>query len=180
MAQTSITALICSSVLSVPIIKLYQLNQSIKKCWPEIKCTPIGLLIQPIFGPSNVTMSENAQNCAASSFSSMFSSNISGTNSNINSLTSITSTLSNSINDIRTKMTSIQQSLYSSIDSIAIQILNAYSRIANLVTVIITIIKKIGWIFGRIILLIQIIFYTVGSVWNGPIGGTARYFGGML
>ena len=62
MAQTGITALICSSALSVPIIKLYQLNQSIKKCWPEIKCTPIGLLIQPIFGPSNVTMSENAEN----------------------------------------------------------------------------------------------------------------------
>lgn len=180
MAQSGITALICSSALSVPIIKLYQLNQSIKQCWPEIKCTPIGLLIQPIFGPSNVTMTENAENCAATSFTSMFTSNISGTTSNINSLTSITSSLSDSINDIRIKISSIQQSLYSSIDSIAIQILNAYSRIGNLVTVIITIVKKIGFIFARIITLIQIIFYTVGSVWNGPIGGSARYFGSML
>jgi len=180
MAQTGITALICSSALSVPIIKLYQLNQNIKKCWPEIKCTPIGLLIQPIFGPSNVTMSENAENCTASVFSSMFNANISGTTSNIDSLTNITTSLTDSINDIRIKIASIQQSLYSTIDSIAIQILNAYSRIGNLVTIIITIIKKIGFIFGKIITLIQIIYYTIGSVWNGPIGGSARYFGSML
>jgi hypothetical protein len=180
MAQTSIAALICSTALAVPIIKLYNLNQNIKECWPSIKCTPIGLLIQPIFGPSNISMSENAQNCAASSFSSMFGTNIAGTNSNITTLTNITSSLTTSIDGIRTKISAMQQSLYSTLNSVAMQILNAYSRIANLVAMVITITKKIGMIFYRVVSLIQIIFYTVGSVWNGPIGGAARYFGSML
>jgi hypothetical protein len=180
MAQTTIAALVCTTALAIPIVKLYQLNQSIKDCWPSIKCTPIGLLIQPIFGPSNVSMIENAENCAASSFSSMFGTNISETNSNVSALTGITSSLATSINDIRSTISTMQQSLYTSLESIAIQILNAYSRIGNLVTIIVTIIKKVGDVFYKIILLLQVIFYTVGSVWNGPIGGAARYFGGML
>ena len=74
----------------------------------------------------------------------------------------------------------MQQSVYTSLEGVAIQILNAYSRIGNLVTIIVTIIKKVGDIFYKVILLLQVIFYTVGSVWNGPIGGAARYFGSML
>lgn len=180
MAQTTIATLICSTALAIPIVKLYQLNNNIKECWPSIKCTPIGLLIQPIFGPSNVTMTENAENCAASAFSSMFGTNISETNSNISSLTGITSSLATSINDIRSMISTMQQSLYSSFETIAVQILDAYSRIGNLVTIIITIIKKVGNVLYEVIKLLQVIFYTVGSVWNGPIGGAARYFGGML
>lgn len=180
MSQSIIVTLICTTALGVPIIKLIQLNKQIKKCWPSIKCTALGQLLQPIFGPSNVSMIENSENCMASAFSSMFDSNISATNSNVSTLSTITSSLTDSVNGIRTQIAALQQSLYDSLESIAQQIFNAYGRIAQLVLVITTIVNKVVAIFYRLLLLIQAIYATVGSTWNGPIGGSARYFAGLV
>jgi len=180
MVVKTIAAIICASSLALPIYKGYQLKNKIKKCWPAIKCTPLGQILHPIFGPSNVSITQNSQSCDSGKFSSMFSSSISEHSDNVSMLTSITESISNGLNDARKKIQSMEKSAFDDLSDIATKIFKAYGRIAQLLVVVYGIISKISTVFKDFLDLMRLTYYTLGSTWNGPIGGTARYFGGLL
>lgn len=179
MATQSIVCILGLSAAAAPIYKAVCLKNKIKKCWPSIKCTPIGQILHPIFGPSSISSSENSQTCNSGMFSSMFSSSISGTNSNVSLLTEITSSISSDVNSIRTKIQSMEQSAFNDLMDIATKIFQAYGRIAQLLVTIYGIISKVAAVFKDLMQLILLAYYSLGSMWNGPIGGTARYFGSL-
>lgn len=179
MATQSIVCILGLSAAAAPIYKVICLRNKIRKCWPSIKCTPIGQILHPIFGPSGISSSENSQTCNSGMFSSMLSSGISGTNSNVSLLTEITSSISSDVNNIRTKIQSIQQSAFNDLMDIATKIFQAYGRIAQLLVTIYGIVSRVAAVFRNLMQLILLAYYTLGSTWNGPIGGTARYFGSL-
>jgi len=154
-------------------------KKKIKKCWPSIKCTPLGQILHPIFGPSGISSNENSQTCNAGMFSSMYSSSISSTNSNVSLLTEITSSISNDVNGIRTKIQSMEQSAYNDLNDIATKIFKAYGRISQLLVTVYGIVSKISNVFKDVLNLVLLSYYSLGSMWNGPIGGAARYFGSL-
>lgn len=179
MATQSIAGIICISAIMAPIYKVMCLQQKIKKCWPSIKCTPLGQILYPIFGPSSISSSQNSQTCNAGMFSAMFSSSISSTNTNVSLLTDITSSISNDINSVRTKIQSMEQSAYNDLTDIATKIFQAYGRIAQLLVTIYGIVAKISKIFKDLLDLVLLSYYSLGSIYNGPIGDTARYFASL-
>ena len=179
MATQSIACIIGLGAIAAPVYKVICLNNKIKACWPSIKCTPLGQILHPIFGPSGISSTENSQTCNTGMFSSMFSSSISSTNSNVSLLTEITSSISSDVNSIRTKIQSMEQSAYNDLMDIATKIFQAYGRIAQLLVTVYGIVAKVGKVFQDLLNLILLSYYSLGSMWNGPIGGTARYFGSL-
>ena len=179
MSTQTIAGIICLSAITAPVYKVICLNQKIKKCWPSIKCTPLGTLLYPIFGPSSVSVTENAETCLSGQFSSMFNSSISSTNSNVSLLTEITSSITDDVNSIRTQIQAMEQSAFDDLTSIASMIFDAYGRIAQLLVVVYGIVSRVATVFKDLLNLILLAYYSLGSTWNGPIGGTARYFGSL-
>jgi len=179
MATQSIAGIICISAIMAPIYKVICLKKKIKKCWPSIKCTPIGQILHPIFGPSGISSSQNSQTCNSGMFTAMFNSSISNTNTNVSLLTNITSSISNDINSVRTKIQSMEQNAYNDLTDIATKIFKAYGRIAQLLVTIYGIIAKISKIFKDVLNLVLLSYYSLGSMLNGPIGNTAKYFASL-
>lgn len=179
MSTQAIAGIICISAITAPVYKVICLNQKIKQCWPSIKCTPLGTLLYPIFGPSSVSVTENAETCLSGQFSSMFDSSISSTNSNVSLLTEITSSITDDVNSIRTQIQAMEQSAFDDLTSIASMIFDAYGRIAQLLVVVYGIVSRVAIVFKDLLNLILLAYYSLGSTWNGPIGGTARYFAGL-
>jgi len=179
MATQSIVCIIGLGAVAAPVYKAICLNKKIKACWPSIKCTPLGQILHPIFGPSGISSAQNSQTCNTGMFSSMFSSSISSTNSNVSLLSEITSSISSDVNNMRTKIQSMEQSAFNDLTDIATKIFKAYGRIAQLLVTVYGIVAKVGKVFKDILNLILLTYYSLGSMWNGPIGGTARYFGSL-
>ena len=179
MATSIVMGIACATAITIPIYKAYKLNKKIKKCWPQIKCTQVGQILHPIFGPKGISANENSQICDSGKFSSMFSSSISSTNNNISMLTDLTSNISDDVNKVRTKIQSMEKSAYSDLEDIATKIFKAYGRIAQLLVVVYGIIYKISKVFKDLLEIIRLSYYSFASAWNGPIGGTARYFANL-
>jgi len=73
----------------------------------------------------------------------------------------------------------MEQSAYDDLTDIATKIFQAYGRIAQLLVTVYGIVAKVGKVFQDLLNLILLAYYSLGSMWNGPIGGTARYFGSL-
>ena len=180
MLNKTIVTIVCFSTITFTGYKVFNTRNKIKKCWPSIKCTPLGQILHPFFGPKNISMRQNNRNCEASKFSSMFGSKISGINNNISGLTNATKKLSNGVNNARKKIQSMQKHIFQDLKNIARKIFDAYGRIAQLLVVIYGLVYKISVVFNNLLNLMKYSYYTLGSTWNGPIGGTARYFAGYF
>ena len=179
MATQTIAGIICASAIAAPVYKIICLNKKVKKNWNSIKCTPLGMLLYPIYGPSSISAASNVETCLQGTFTSMFDSSISSTNNNVSLLTEITSSISNDVNSIRTKIQDMEQSAYDDLNSIAQKIFDAYGRIAQLLVVVYGIVARVAKVFNGLINLAALSYYSLGSTWNGPIGGAARYFGSL-
>ena len=107
----------------------------------------------------------------------MYNSNINVTNNNISALSCMTKRINNSINNVRKKIQSMEKNMFTELRSIANKIFRVYGRIAQLLVVVYGIVYRIARLFRTILNAIRHAYFTMGSVWNGPIGGTARYFG---
>ena len=176
MATQTIAGIICAIAIAAPIYKIICLNKKVKKNWTSIKCTPLGMLLYPIYGPSSVSAASNVETCLQGTFSSMFDSSISSTNNNVSLLTEITSSISNDVNSIRSKIQDMEQSAFDDLTNVAQKIFDAYGRIAQLLVVVYGIVSRVAKVFNNLMNLVLLTYYTMGSTWNGPIGGAARYF----
>ena len=179
MATKVIVSILCAGAIAAPVYKVVCLRSRIRKCWTRIKCTPLGQILHPIFGPKGISSTQNSENCDAGKFSSMFSSSISSTNSNVSLLTDITSSISKDVNSIRIKIQDMEKNAFSDLKDVATKIFKAYGRIAQLLVVIYQVVSKVAVVFNDLLQLLLLAYYTMASTWNGPIGGTARYFGSL-
>ena len=179
MVLKTIVGIICVSTIAFPIYKGYKLRQKMRKCWPAIRCTPLGQLLHPFVGPKNISIIENAESCETGKFSSMFSTSINEHAQNLSKLTSITESINDGLNYTRKKIQLMEKNAYKDVEDLASKIFRAYGRIAQILVVIFGLIKKISTVFKNFLDLAKMSYYTFGSVWNGPIGGTARYFGSL-
>jgi len=169
--------IITLSTLFYGIYYILENKKQIDANWPQYKCRPYvfpfaGILI----GPNTTNPVNNFRDCSWLIFKSFFDVLISPF---VQILTVIVSILTNFTNDIQNirKMVAYMRN---SIRSIALdtysKIKDAYYRIAyvykSFMKVFLNIFKTMQSSFNVLVYS----FYSLSSIWNGPIGGAARFF----
>jgi hypothetical protein len=118
--------------------------------WDELKCSPIGPLLQTIgIAPGNA--SETSSSCKSSEFSSQF-------NSSMTEHINVTSKISGGLNEVsstmnkfRSVIASLQQDAYKDISMVATKIFDIYVKIGNLLYVITKQFINIASIFNAVV-----------------------------
>ena len=172
--------IICFSTITLTIYRIFLFNKKVKKCWNSIKCTTYGQIMYPIFGPKNGDFREHSRKCESAKYDAMYNSKTTGVENNVSLLTNASVKINNNLNNVRKKIQSMQKYLYNDLKNIARKIFDAYGRIAQLLVVLYGVIYKVSEVFNNLITLMRYAYFTLGSTWNGPIGGTARYFAGYM
>ena len=179
MIQNIVVSILCGIFTAIPIYKLFQVKKNIKKCWPMIKCTPVGQLLFPIFGPKNITATQNQHICDSGKFSAMFDAKIKNVTSGVNILNNAVASINNDVNKVKTNIYNLQVKAINDLKHIARAFLKMYQKIGNLGIVIFQTIKNLLNIFKYLLQIGQVSYYSVKSIWDGPIGKTAKTFGGI-
>jgi hypothetical protein len=180
MIQNIIVSILCGIFTAIPIFKLFQVKNNIKKCWPMIKCTPVGQLLFPVFGPKNISATQNQHICDSSKFSAMFDAKIANVNNDVNILNNTVASINNDVNGVKTNIYNLQVKAINDLKKVARAFSKMYQRIGNLGIVIFSTIKNLLNIFKYLLQIGQVSYYTVKSIWDGPIGNIGKTFGGIF
>ena len=173
-----IGSFLCIFFTVIPIYKFYTLRQNINKCWSKIKCTPIGQILHPLFGPKNISMSQNAAICDNGKFNSMFSSKINKYDKNLSLMQNVIGNVKSDIIEFKKTVQEIKNDTLENFRKVGNQFSDVFIKIGNLFIHIINIVKKILDIFKYVIQAGTSTYYSIMSLWNGPIASTARFFAG--
>ena len=150
----------------------------IKNDWANQRCKPhiMALSFLPFVAPKGVDATHNYHDCQYGMASGFFGALISPVNAVINTINDVLQEFNKNIQSIREMFNQIRVHFENSIRSIISKIYNLYVRIAWLFNRVISMIVEIVRIFGDLFGVLLYAFYTLGSVWNGTIGGAARFF----
>lgn len=155
---------------------LYENNQKFKKNWPKYRCKPYVMPFAGWLGPGNVSVTDNFTNCMWSINKTFFDILISPFTDVLKTITSILSGMVNDIQNIRKMIAYMRSSMEDMAKDILLKIWNSYTRIANLFKIILRLFEKLGTVFKDVFEILLYVFYTMASLWNGPIGGVANFF----
>lgn len=103
--------------------------------WNEIKCSPLGPLLQ-IIGIAPGNASETSSMCKSAEFSSQFNSSITEHINLTNQLTGGLSNITSTVNDFRKVIASMEQRAFEDLSNIATQIFTIYVKIGNIFYVV--------------------------------------------
>lgn len=111
-------------------------KQFINENWDELKCSPIGPLLQMIGIAPGDAKSTSSQ-CKSAEFSAQFNSSMTEHLNITNQLTGNLNILQNTLNKFRTVIASMEQRAFNDLSMIATQIFNIYVKIGNIMYVMI-------------------------------------------
>jgi hypothetical protein len=103
--------------------------------WGDLKCSPIGPLLQAIgIAPGDSTSTANS--CQSNAFSSQFNSSMSDQLNATSKLNEGMSSINGTMNKFRTVIANIQQKVFEDLSKIATMIFSIYVKIGNIIMVI--------------------------------------------
>ena len=145
--------------------------------WEEYKCKPYifpfaGILI----GPPGIDPISNFSNCMWDMNKGFFSILIKPIEATIGKLTKTVTGLIDDVINIKRTIKALKQNVANMGKDTYKKLYENYARVANIVVVIKQYIMKIIGLIKSIFITLAFVFYTLGSVWNGPIGGLLRFF----
>ena len=154
-----------------------KMNQ-INKEWPTHRCKPSTMMMSflPFMAPKGVDASANFKDCMFGMNKSFFDTLMSPFMTIINLIHTILKKITNQIQSVRNMFDSIRTKLQHALSNIIDKIYSAYERIAWLFKTLFKIFGKVFYVFEQLFDLLLYSFYTLASVWNGPIGAAGRYF----
>lgn len=170
---------LCIFFTIIPIYKFITLRQNINSCWSKIKCTPIGQILHPLFGPKNISMSQNAAICDSGKFNSMFDSKISKIEGNMYNFEKVVGNIKGDILTFRQNMNDIKKETINKFKMVGEKIGGVFVKVSKLFVHMINIIKRILGAFKYLIQMGTSVYYSISSIWNGPIFELSRSFAGM-
>jgi hypothetical protein len=150
----------------------------LQKDWGNQRCKPhvMAAAYVPGVAPKGVDATKNYQDCQYGMASGFFNTLITPVNSVILTINSILQEFNKNIQSVREMFNQLRNNLENSLRDIISKIYNLYVRIAWLFQRIMSMIIEIIRIFGDLFGVLLYAFYTMASVWNGTIGGAARFF----
>ena len=146
--------------------------------WNNQRCKPSvqALSFIPFVAPKGVDPSKNYQDCQYGMASGFFNSMMAPFNAVIGTMSEILKEFNKNIQSIREMFNQLRNKLKNNLRDVTNKIYSLYSRLAWLFNRIMSLIIELVRIFGDLFGVLIYAFYTLSSVWNGTIGGTARFF----
>jgi hypothetical protein len=156
---------------------IYTNKQEINKKWPEYRCKPY---IMPFagwaVGPSGTSGTENFTNCIWNINKSFFDILMAPFIDAFKMIVNILSSITKDIQNIRKIITYMRDSMEDLAKDVNQKIWDAYYRISYLLKIILKTFAKLGDVFKDLFEVLTYVFYTMASLWNGPIGKIAKFF----
>jgi len=162
------------------IYNIYENKKQIDQNWPQYKCKPYvfpfaGWLV----GPSNTNPMNNFRECSWLIFQSFFDVLIAPFVSIITMIVTILTNFNQDIQNMRKMVNYIRSSIRSLALDIYQKIWDAYYRIAYIYKAFMKVFLNIFNIMQSSFDVLMYSYYSLSSLWNGPIGKSARFFGGV-
>ena len=152
-------------------------KDQINKNWKNYKCKPYILPFAGwLVGPSTVSNVDNFFSCIWTLNKEFFNILIAPFVKILEKLIDGQNSLMNDIQSIRKVIYYVRNSVEAISKDIFQRLYDTYKRIAYLVKKIRSIIYSTLKVFKNVFDVLLYAFYTLGSIWNGPIGKTTRYF----
>lgn len=149
------------------------------KYFEENRCNIENILLYPFVRPkefSDISFQSNFNYCSSRVTKSIIETFLSPFYDIIDTIISIFSTIFTNIEDIRGMFNKTRTYFSEMSYELYTKLRNQYSRFAYLANAFNKLFTKIYQTFDNLFHVILYIFYTLGSIWNGPIGGFARFF----
>lgn len=167
-------------LIVVPLIFGYiyvktQTNK-IKANWPNYRCSPWVLPFAGMVGPSGTSTPENASACISTMAINLFNTLMQPFIKIFDTIFDILKELVESAQNTRKMMFYLRSSLDNIASDVYGRIKNAYYRIAYLFKTIQRLIYKIFTVFKNLFKVLEYSYFTMSSLWHGPIGGMFRFF----
>ena len=162
-------------VFALPIIYVMSNMKKIRKNWPKYRCSPMVMPFASIIN-KNVNTSENFQFCIGNMIDSSNQKSNGPINANMGKMTTILTALSGDMQNMRSSMYNLKQNAMNQFNDIQQKLYNAYKRIAYIFKLIIKVIVRFMVTLKNLFMLGKYAFWTLASMWDGPIGGFIRFF----
>jgi hypothetical protein len=141
------------------------------------KCNPIVMPFISLINKGEISTSENFQQCMESMFSSFFGEYIKMFSSNQNILLGTIKSMLSDIGNMKKVINGIRTSLINTLSDIYARLQNTFKRVHELFLHMKKLVIGIINVFQDLARTLNFVFFTFSSIWNGPIGGVARFFG---
>ena len=152
-------------------------KKQIDKNWSNYKCKPYIIPLAGWFiGPKSVSNVDNFFNCIFTLNKEFFEILISPVLKVIDKILDSQNFIVKDIQNIRKALDFIRTNIESISKDIYNKIYDTYKRIAYLIKKIKKLLGKTLLTFKSLINALTYAFYTLASIWNGPIGATTRFF----
>jgi hypothetical protein len=158
-------------------IFLRRKRDAIRKDWSKYKCRPYVMpLAGWMLGPKTETVTSNFKQCMWDINKTFFNILISPFRNIINLIYQILVTMKNSILNIRKTIKYMRESMKDFMEDTYNKIKSSYDKIREITERLQKILKYIFAALNDSMNSLTYIAWSFQSVWNGPIGGTARFF----
>ena len=155
----------------------YENKNKINQNWPTYKCKPYVLPFAGwAIGPGSTNPTDNFMDCLWTLNKSFFDILISPFVKIIELILQILKGFGEDIQNSRKMIAYIRSSMEDIAKDVYQKLWDAYSRIAFLFKTIIKVFKKLFDVFEDVFEVLYYSICTLGSIWNGPLGGVISFF----
>lgn len=164
-------------LLASSVIYIYTNKKQINADWPDYKCKPYVFPFAGIFvGPSTTNPMDNFRDCSWLIFKSFFDVLIAPFIEILQKIVDILTNYQQDIQNVRNMFNYMRNSMSDIATDIYNKLYDAYYRIAYMYRAFTKVFYQIFETYVSAINTMLFGFFTLGSVWNGPIGGVTRFF----
>ncbi len=153
----------------------------IKKKWPKYRCKPYIIPIAGIIGPKNkdgkrMSSSENHAHCMSHILNKSSDDKLKSMHERLKHQDNFNHLMSKGMNENRKLTNHMRNSFKHEVQDIQHKVHNVYLRVAYVFRLIEKLAVKIFIVITDLFKLLQYAFFSIASLWNGPVGGLFRAF----
>lgn len=151
-------------------------KKQLQQNWPNYKCKPYVIPIAGWIGPPGTSTVENMGSCVKTMAKELFDVFLHPWITLFDLFKDILRDITMDIQDLRKMIYYIRSVIKNGLVSVANKTYDAYYRIAVLFKTIKNLLLSIFYVIRALLYVLDYAFNTLASLWNGPIGGVARFF----
>lgn len=151
-------------------------KKQLQKNWPSYKCKPYVIPIAGWVGPPGTSTVENMGGCVKTMAKELFDLFLHPWVTLFDLFKDILKEITMDIQDLRKMIYYIRNVIRNGLVSVANKTYDAYYRIAVLFKMIKNLLLSIFYVIRSLLYVLDYAFNTLASLWNGSIGGVARFF----
>ena len=151
-------------------------KKQLQKNWPAYKCKPYVIPIAGWVGPKGTSTIDNMGGCVKTMAKELFDLFLHPWVTLFDLFKDILKEITMDIQDLRKMIYYIRNTIKNGLVSVANKTYDAYYRIAVLFKMIKNLLLSIFYVIRALLYVLDYAFNTLASLWNGSIGGVARFF----